>query len=271
MSMGDDPVIRAGLDAIWKKNSEATVGIFAIQNGEIVDHGSGVLFRIADAFFILTAGHVAYAAHYKVPMAIVSSAGSLVPIEKSAASWYGISGKYDEVRDIGIIRISRDIAESQAPSRRFIQAAEIDAGSEIRDASYSIMGYPNEGRKRHVGEYYVLSTILGYVAAPYRGEPLEGYDKESHILLSYSEGDSVDMNEMARSVPHPEGMSGGGIWLLNVAKGDSSLVAIQSAYLKSREYAKGVWIVHALKLIWIHHPELRPSLRLYFPPLGPND
>jgi hypothetical protein len=55
MATSRDPAVDAGLRAVWKKTSEATVGIFGIQDGEIKDHGSGVLFRLADAFFIVRA------------------------------------------------------------------------------------------------------------------------------------------------------------------------------------------------------------------------
>lgn len=83
-SISDDPEIVASLNAIWHQTSRATVLLYGFQGGAVVHGGSGVLLRVGDAYFILTAAHVARAAFHNVPL-FISSAG----LSRTALTWSG--------------------------------------------------------------------------------------------------------------------------------------------------------------------------------------
>lgn len=272
MPLGDDPNVVAALNSIWHSTSRSTVLLYGFQGGEVVHGGSGVLLRVGDAYFILTAAHVARAAFYNVPLFIASGSGSVVPLKDVQLAYYGADGGFDEILDIAVFKIPRRIAETQLPARRFVGCSDVDIHRESSEAAYLIMGYPAASTRPGARQFDRTSSILGYVGSRYRGEPLrQSYKSEAHILLSYSVADSVSMTENPREVPHPAGMSGCGIWRLDVPRRTATLVAIQSTFVASRDYAKGVWGLHALRLIWQYFPQVRPALTLFFPPLGTHD
>ncbi len=101
-------------------------------------------------------------------------------------------------------------------------------------------------------------------------------DAAIDIILDYPAGDSATKRldkEGPFALPDPSGMSGGGLWdqgfetqLIWKPEG-ASLMGIQSAWHPKERYVRAVQIIHWLRLVHQHYPDLRNILEERFPEL----
>jgi hypothetical protein len=104
------------------------------------------------------------------------------------------------------------------------------------------------------------------------GEPAA--DPSIDVFLSYPEDGTTQLEtDEPITLPHPGGTSGGGVWDLGFEPGalwspDSAfLFALQSRWSKDHRYLRAVQIIHWLRLIHDHYPDLRSTLEHRFPEL----
>lgn len=96
-------------------------------------------------------------------------------------------------------------------------------------------------------------------------------DPNVDVFLEYPEGDAKDMlTGKAMPLPHPGGMSGGGIWDQGFFKGEmwspdaARLFAIQAGWYARSRFVRGIQIIHWLRLIHRDYPDLRSLLESRF-------
>jgi hypothetical protein len=93
------------------------------------------------------------------------------------------------------------------------------------------------------------------------------YDPEKEIWY-YEE------NEGDENLPEPRRASGGGLWQGSLTKVELwnpeavQLVGIQSRWNEKEKYVRGCQIIHWLRLLQEHYPDLRPALVAAFPEMA---
>ena len=97
------------------------------------------------------------------------------------------------------------------------------------------------------------------------------------IILDYPPGkDTTRLLDTSAPValPDPQGMSGGGLWDQGFSGNtlwhpeDASLIGVQSSWHPESRYVRVVQIVHWLRLVHEHYPDLRLTLEKLFPEMG---
>ncbi len=245
----------------------SSVQVFGFQNGKFVADRTGVLFRVADSHFLITAAHKLVNIHgLNIPLFLPPSQQDATPISLSGRMLY----TKDRRVDIAVSELPQSIVERLLPTRTFLGMMDVDLQSHSAPGLYLILGYPSSCTE--ITAEAVRPTVLKYAAIIYSGDTdgLENFDPTLHLLLQH---DEVGRDAAGQPLLSPaiEGMSGGGIWRLLELKpawnqtwkrSDAKLVAIQNRYIRN-QYCKGTWVRHAIQLIWDSFPLLRPALRLH--------
>ncbi len=255
----------------WRKKlSLATIPFYGLQDKQFKPNGSGVLLQIADTHFVLTAAHHLEGPlrhqipYYTAPVDLLAP-----PISLHDAI---VTVSRNEVLDVAVLELAAEVVEQLLPVRNFLRLKDIDTRPAPIPGTYLVMGFPCAYTHTNEQTRIIQAEPLPFVTGIFTGEPLPGsYDPQAHILLEYSR-ECLDHHGKPSESPHPEGMSGCGIWrLAEDAKGDDihsqkkCLVAIQHRYFGKRDYIKGTWAVHALCLIAEQYEELRPAMSIQLP------
>jgi hypothetical protein len=267
---------KAKLLAAWKKmlvaaaNAEqATVPVFVGDNDTFVQNRTGVLFRIEESHFLITAAHyVEGMAVGRTPIWLPPSTRGTPPISLGGR----VVGAEQEAIDIAVIQLDAAVVAALVPARTFIGLSDMDLSRAPTTGLFVILGYPGSYSTVDFQQGKVRTRLLRYTASIYDGEvaTFPMYDPNIHVLLSH-QFLGHDTEGQPLMAPAMEGMSGGGIWRLTKLKSgwgknwkpeDIQLVGIQNQYLPET-YCVGSWIWYAVRLIWEKFPELRPAIELH--------
>jgi hypothetical protein len=253
---------------------ERTVGLYArTETGDPIMAGSGVLLRIADVAFVLSAGHVLKAMRdMGILISPMANGSQLIrPGELDVIASEG----HSEI-DAGFIRLFPKTVEALAIHRKFLTMADLAIGTtESKPNYYCFLGYPQQLntpdylRKRIDARplcYLTPSVVESHEATPGISVLLD-VTKDT-VILSDSESSKIEEQRM----PHLKGISGCGIWRLDRKRermdpsGDAAgsairLVGIEYAWAP-RKWVKGVLIHHVIGLIVDAYPDLRPCIQL---------
>jgi len=124
-----------------------------------------------------------------------------------------------------------------------------------------------------------IPTLISYLTVPLQKQEWPtatlNTDPLINILLPYPETPASEF-ESGKSInlPNPQGMSGGGLWDQGFEEGliwsneSSKLFGIFTEWNEPHRYACAVQIIHWLRLIHSHYPDLRPILDGQFPRLA---
>ena len=229
---------------------------------------TGVLFRVGESHFLITAAHKLVDIHgLNIPLFLPPSQQDASPISLSGRMLY----TKDRRVDIAVWELPQSIVEQLLPTRTFLGMMDVDLQSHSPKELYLILGYPSSCTE--ITAEAVRPTVLKYVAYIYSGDTdgLENFDPSLHILLQHDR-DGRDATGQPLLSPTIQGMSGCGIWRLLELKpawnqtwkrSDAKLVAIQNRYIHD-QYCKGTWVKYAIRLIGDNFPQLRPALQLRF-------
>lgn len=226
------------------------------------EHRSGVLVQIADSHFLVTAAHNLENLHKSgVDSFIVQGEKGSNPVFIQTNKWYTT---ISEQADLGVCLLDGSIVDYLGDKQKYLRITDFAPKRECGDRWYIIVGWPrdrigpdDDGVIRCSGWKYVTKRFD-------RVEQVENYDSEIHLVVKY-ERDTTD----GERIVHPPAMSGCGIWYLPkespeiVRPDDFKICAIQNAWHKGREYAKGTWTDMVLKIIWTYFPDLQPIMRMH--------
>lgn len=167
--------------------------------------------------------------------------------------------------DLAVCLLDQGVVDYLGSKQRYLRITAFVPKGECRNGWYVIVGFPfdrygsdESGIPRREGWKYVTTTLDNT-------ELVENYDPQTHLIVGY-ERDATD--EIGRKV-RPPAMSGCGIWFLAkqppeiIVPNDLKLCAIQTAWHKKHEYAKGTWTDVVLNIIWTYFPEVQPAMRLH--------
>jgi len=226
-----------------------TVGFYTYQDG-IKVAGTGVLFRVAQRHFVLSAAHVLdYTFRHGFLFHSLGPDSKLHPVEfiRRRSSKCPDSGRDDDPLDISVAEFTPETASMLSATHEFIGIEQIE--TELGPAcGVIVLGFPEVYSS--VDEKGELNTgYLSFATTPYQGPPEPG-DERREILLYYHD-DGLDLSAQDPSplikMPRPHGISGCGIWRISqppVLPKDTSLseyrlVGIQHTWLKNRQCLGG--------------------------------
>lgn len=283
-----DPATRAFMRrssiAVRDPISRATMPLFNVQAGRL--WATGVLLRILDRHFILTAAHVFDGwSTPSVPIHITDGVkgNELFPVGdvmlRRSPTSHPDNRLVDDPYDACVCEISLGAAERIVAGgrMRFLELDELDPwGQEDLRSWYTVFGFPGELNKTEPVPGVLGSNACAYASFIYGGErgniPLTDKDHGVAILLDYGPTTTRDDADQAILPPPPYGMSGGGIWRV-AASGketdawtskDLKLVGIQSSVYDTMHVLRGTRIQHALGFIYRGHEALRTEFERQF-------
>jgi len=257
-----------GVFALFMNNEVSCVcPIFVLhnKNNELEQIGSGVLLKIKEKGFLLTAAHVSD----------WSKEGNLcIPtmngIEEISGYWTSILapkglGRAKDKIDISYYLLDDDLKNNIHQDFNFLRRNECWLTDNLCEGDiYTFTGFPLTKAKRiNRNEFSSeLFSYTGEAAIQKKYENLE-FEKDTNIIVNFCIKKAVDpMSGRKMMPPHPKGISGGAIfrWPKNIEekieKIGRSLVGIGHTYIKKHQCLIGTKLSLYFQLIANNHPEL---------------
>lgn len=256
---------------IWDR----TVGLyFRTETGWPTMQGTGVLLKIADASFVLSAGHVLKKAEeMQIQIGPMAKGSRLIALQRGEQ--FAFSDDLDDL-DLGFIRLSTEASDELARYKKFTRMNELDLStSDPIPGRYCILGFPSQ-----INTPDYSKKLIDAMHFHYLGEPILNAPEAKHgmsILLKVTK-DTVMLSDPENSIseeqrmPELGGISGCGMWRLygvedRIARLDLwepswiRLVGIEHTWAR-RKWVKGSFAKHVVDMIEQAYPELHPSIRL---------
>lgn len=236
----------------------STVALLCRGSHGAVAHGSGVLLRTTQRFFVATAAHL-FGPRLRLQRLAIAGRGRAAPLPLGAATLHADGGRLDfaliELQGAGTIaRLERE--RCFTPLERILDCPD--------DGSFLLAGYPYEFA-RHADAIdaglFLLDTwrieVPANAAAPV----------DPAVDLFFACGDSGAARD-GRGVRTPalEGASGAGVWLVDAA-GAPRLVGIQCAF-RPGQYFRASGCTAALAALAREVPAVATGLDIMLRP-GP--
>jgi hypothetical protein len=267
---------------------DSTVAIVIAHDNAVYQFGSGILFRVAEDSFVVTAGHVVKESHkHAKTLGISSGTGFFVAVPGQwICSSDGQYGTYEDPFDIAIYKLPQD-AVAKMGNKTFLHFDDIDFDSQSPTAVYTLFGFPGIWSRRSSSESDNLQlkpfqfTTFAYDR---KTETLPEYQERFHLLLdaqlrysSILDGSPAQFQDLTgKDVTFPRGLrgiSGCSVWRigdLNVAienwgQERSRIVAVQTGVYNSAQVIKATRWVAVSTLLHEAFPELRPAMQLCRP------
>ena len=247
---------------------------------------TSVLLKIRQKHFILTAAHVFDKWTTRpIPLNVTDGMNGhqLFPIGEVTlrrSPTKNPSNRFtDDPYDACVCDITKATADSIAAGGRFrfAELSEVEPWSEQdRRDWFMVFGYPGSLNLIQIGPNGLGSNACAFASFLYCGERgnvrWTDADRGVAILLDYGQSATENDEGLLISPPHPQGMSGSGIWkiadygsdLNNLSLSSLKLVGIQSAVYEQEQVLRGTRIEHALGMIYRGHEDLRPEIDRHF-------
>jgi len=258
-----------------------TIPFYTEQRGRTILFGTGVLLQIGDKHFIVSAGHNFDARRMcDLPLWVTDGVpgNRLLPVGQVVIRSSETNDPYyrtDESFDSAVCELSSEVAAQIAVNKRFLRLIDVDPWDRQEPRSwYMVYGYPTslsppDEQTRSIGSAAV--AFATFIYCDERG-PLDNYDRAVSIALDFDPTNIRDDAGHTAVPPHPEGMSGCGIWRLVEAGTDTrlwtpnevKLVAIDHALRPRERVLIGTRIKYALQLIYRNHAHLRRAMEMHF-------
>lgn len=252
----------------------ATVSLIAVQNSKIVHDRSGVLYRIGDHYFVLTAAHdLQDIVKHNIGLYVSMNHPAAMPMPLTRAKFIGTEA---DCRDLSAIWTPPDIASEISKYKQFLKHNQISQSFESMRALLLFYGYPAHWSGHTISETSIVSTALAFSTYEDHLDPntVLNYDPRIHMLLNYTHNAIHALSGDTHAMPSLQGISGCGIWQVGVRheKGAMphtdetlTLVGIQHGVFTNLDRVKATRIEYALGLIVDHYPETRAAMSLAYP------
>jgi hypothetical protein len=263
----DLPAFGGQLEALtMARFAKSVVPIFGSTGDGMTAEGTGTLFQIADARFLVTATHVLeFMADHPDEQSLYTTdfgAGPPVPLLGHFA------GRDQRPLDVAAVRLADETVAS-LPRRTFLRFSDVFLGSTPDEWPFFVHGYPVALLKRGVNGAPTAPTALTIPTSKYRGTTGHLGDSEPgiHLFLNLPDANLSDGVNMDVRMPELKGVSGCSIWagLPTAATGTArfdavKVVAVQTGVFHRAGAIKGTLWTGALMLIGQRWPDLRPAI-----------
>jgi len=262
-----------------EKIRKATIPIYAIQNDRVVRDRSGVLLKVGDDCYILTASHdLREIVQNNIYLYAGWSQIDLIPVPiANDKILYHTSDR--DVYDIAAIKLTRDVAADIMSSSKPVTLLDVaDNCPDESHALYLVCGYPRAWLK--VLPNCIESPPLHYLCRSYHGDPLAwtnlAYDPRVHLLLNFTQ-DAIHIQSQKHIVlPDTEGIkgiSGCGVWRIigdfprqwrDWKIDDVKLVGIEHTYWESKGVAAATRIQFMNQFLADSYPEVIAAMNIVY-------
>lgn len=249
-----------------------TVPLYAqAEGGNPVLEGTGVLLKIADVAFLVSAAHV-FAGTIKDRRTMLMGLGPNVRLGSLSGIVVELSRDRDDV-DIAFARLPHDAATEISRHKEFLRLDQVDIDhAPPLPGWYCVLGFPREHTSINAAEQLVKLDPYCLHTSLYEGDLRdELFTPGTSIALSFAPLGLSDANGDAVRVPGLGGISGCGIWCVassaDAIKSDSwspdmiRLAGIEHATV-GKHMIKGTLAFHLIIGIKRQYPELKSAIML---------
>src|SRR5262245_45903353 len=171
---------------------KATVPILGVQENHIRHDRTGVLYRIGDHHFILTAAHdLRQIVQANIPLYVSMNAKDCVPDPVTGGK---IRSTEVGARDVSAIWLRPDLAQEIARQKDFLRHDQVIVQMAGRRAPYVFFGYPMMWSGHVVAENHIQSRALAFVSVEHEDQRHSSacHDPSVHLALSFGR-DAIDL------------------------------------------------------------------------------
>lgn len=252
----------------------ATVSVLGVMNDKIIHDRTGVLYKVGDHHFVLTAAHnLREIVQRNIPLYISVNTVNVPLLPLVDARFLSTE---TEERDMAAIKISSDVASEITKYKQFVYHNQINLIPDPSRALLLFYGYPRAWAEHFVTETSMVSKGLAYFSHIDELDPstVLDYNPQVHMLLQYSSNALHGVTGADESLPELEGISGCGVWQIGDKGVDHvrtrnaeslKLVGIQIGVYKKDNRVKATRLLHALRFIAENYPETRIAMSIQFP------
>lgn len=248
---------------------DVTVHLWHVQDEVLKANRSGVLYRIADHHFVLTAGHQLRAIlQSNIPLCVRDGNEPELGVPLIGSRFHSTE---EGARDIAIIKLTDEAVDKISSRKSFLGHNKVDRSRDLSPGFYVLFGYPlkwSEGRR--------VPRALAFLSREYKGEPAEGsaFDPEVHIRLHFEQDAVALPGGQGACLPDIHGVSGCGIWRVadasrcgfdNWSPSEYRLVGLQHTWVRKSKYVYGTWITDCLDLVELNYPDTGAAMALVYP------
>jgi hypothetical protein len=273
--------------------TQATPALFRFIPGREDHFGSGVLLRVGQTPFLLTAAHVADEfrdMHWKG--ILFGTPDGRPPISigrvKLICSKPGMEpNRDDDPLDVAVVELSQEVMKELSGFMRFLTPDDLLLDPEqLKDGVYLVNGFPDSRVERDEMDETIDAVNLPYITDLHdsKGHPIPNFDPRDNVALEAHPPHDEDKMSFGIDLESSPGMSGGGIWRLldegqPIEKIDwrkAKLVGIvtersRAEYTGPVPYIRGTKLREVIKLMLAGWRDLAPILAKSIPPRFVND
>jgi hypothetical protein len=230
--------------------------------------GSGVLVRIADETFLLTAAHV---------LDHQANGHLFIPGSDGITSLYGyhaytkppgMTSREDDKGDIGYYKLPPPLREGLDPMLKPVGMDDLLLTDYLEDGDlFTFAGYPWRKSKKVKGKQSTeMTTYSGHAVTETEYKSL-GYSRFVHIAIRLRLKKTFSIRYNSRQIaPHPQGISGGGVlsWPRSlkerIENPQLKLAGIGHTYHVKNNLMVATRVIDFLHAILKNNPELRQHI-----------
>jgi hypothetical protein len=256
-------------DIAWR----CSVQILQKRGDNLHGHGTGMLFRIADDSFLVTASHV-YQDATEQPLRIAGPNRKIVPL---AGTWF----LGQEPLDVAVLKLDSFVLE-HLETDSFLRLNHVSFEEDFSKSMFTIFGFPQimstdeKGVLRRTRFHFMTYGFTGNTTT------LEDYQHDHHFLLRAAlseattiKGRPLEFNYRGGvSAPFPRelrGMSGCSVWKIADANSPTRfrnseharIVGVQTGVYHKEECIKATKWAAVIGVIVQAIPELRGPVELW--------
>lgn len=219
-----------------KEINNATVCFFYDEGNKQIQGGCGVFVKSDDKYYILSAAHV-LAEQIDNKYIILKDKELFIGGNIFSSTMPPTNNREDDLIDVSIIQLDIDSAQSLLTRFNPISKDKLGFKHDIKNTTtYLISGYPKTKSKSNAKSKIIQSKIFSYRTKPNFDFDFtkSGFDYQKTIAVSFDGHITSKSNPHKHKAPDVDGISGSGLWYIDIEMNQMFLVGIVIQYIKKR-------------------------------------
>jgi len=264
---------------------DVTVPIMLYDDGELRQHGTGTLLRVAHEYFLVTASHVPRQARKAGAELFLTASSAGESLVEAHGTWHGTSppdGGDHDAFDVAVQQLTAETV-NKLGGRAFVSLNDVWKKLPLEEDIYVACGYPCEMStpgspatgKVTLGPLKLVTSLYDGPTTMMDGKSpkFENYDPRYHFLLNANKRNIRTMEGIGATFPDDlSGISGCSVWKMNVksyprenwTSEKARIVGVQNHVHGSRTIRATYWAA-VVTLLHKAVPALRPAIGLWRP------